>query len=265
MTKKKSKEISVIGLGKLGLEVSLFFAEKFNVWGADKKDFSDNKEVIRNSEMTFIIVGTPSEASGKFSNEQILEVSKDIGEVLREKKNHLVVLMSTVFPGSIEGEIIPCMERFAKRKIDFCYNPLFVRLDLVREDIRKPNFILIGEKNKKSGDLLEEFYRQLYPGPLFIQRLSLPAAEIAKLALNNYITMKISYANMLGLICKEEGEKVCATLGLDPRIGCRYFFPGWPFKGPCFPRDVVAFKTFLKEKKMPTGISEWIQAINKSV
>jgi UDPglucose 6-dehydrogenase len=132
-----------------------------------------------------------------------------------------------------------------------CYNPEFVALGSVLHDLLNPDFVLIGESDKKAGDTLSF---QVYEAPLHapsfaVRRMNFVNAEIAKLALNCYITMKISYANLLGNLCEEipgaNAHTVTDAIGLDRRIGRACLKPATAYGGPYFPRDVEAFNEIL--------------------
>lgn len=206
----------------------------------------DYKKAILNSEITFIIVPTPSEEQGGFLTKYVVEAGKKIGEALKEKSDfHLVILTSTVTPGSTEGDLLPVLEKYSGRKcgVDFglCYNPEFIALGSVIHDLLNPDFILIGESDSRSGEILESFYKNICKNNPSIKRMNIVNAEIVKIALNTYITTKISYANMLAELCEKipggNIDVVTDALGCDKRIGHKYLKGALGYGGPCFPRD----------------------------
>ena len=274
-------KISIIGLGKLGAPMLAAYASRgHKVIGVDisekvvksvneskphiqETDYanfikkyeknisatSDIKYAILNSDITFIIAQTPSNPDGSFSNIHVLSALEKIGKALGGKnKYHLVIVSSTIMPTSSIQEFIPCLEKSSGKKcgknFGFCYNPEFIALGSVIRDLLNPDFVLIGAFNKKSGDLLEKFYRTTIPN-VKIERMNPTNAEITKIALNSYITMKISFANMLTQLCERvpggNVDSVTKALGHDTRVGSKYFKGGLGFGGPCFPRDNKAF------------------------
>jgi UDPglucose 6-dehydrogenase len=210
----------------------------------------DTEAAVRDSEATFIIVGTPSDADGGFSLRYAISTCEAIGRALRKKKTfHLVVLTSTVMPGSTGGEIKAVLERVSGKRcgVDFglCYSPEFIALGTVIRDFYYPDFLLIGESDVRTGDILSDIYSRTCKNAPAIARMNFMNAEITKLAVNTFITTKISYANMLARLCEKLPEAdvavVTKALGLDTRIGAKYLNGGVSYGGPCFPRDNRAF------------------------
>jgi UDPglucose 6-dehydrogenase len=174
----------------------------------------------------------------------------EVGHVLAKKSGyHLVVVNSTTMPGSVGGPIRHRLERTSGRKVGpelgLCYNPEFIALGDVINGLLYPDFILIGESDKRAGDHLESVYRKVVGPQADIARMNLVNAELTKISVNTYVTMKISFANMLGEICDQlEGADVSVVadaIGRDTRIGRKYLKPAVGYGGPCFPRDTIAF------------------------
>ncbi len=300
----KMKSISVVGLGKLGLCSAACFASKgHKVIGVDidshrvdlinkgqnpisetdltetlkkckdnLKATTDYREAISNSQVTFIVVATPSEADGSFSNQQLKESLKAIGSALKNKNGyHLVVITSTVMPGTSEhvGKFI--LEETSGKKCgkDFgiAYNPEFIALGSVIHDFLNPDFLLIGEIDKKDGDILEEIYKNTCDNKPKFGRMNLVSSEIAKISLNCYVTMKITYANSLAAICEKVPEAdsgmITSSIGMDTRIGKKYLKPGLGFGGPCFPRDNVAFAAFARKVGEKAKLAEMVDEVNR--
>ena len=209
----------------------------------------DGEAAVRGTDITFIAVPTPSEPSGGYSLKYVLDCCKVVGRVLREKDDyHLVVVKSTVLPGSTESEIIPELERVSGKSCgpDFglCYNPEFIALGSVVQDLFHPDFLLVGESDARAGDVLVEAHSRMLQELPPIRRMKCVNAELAKLAVNSFITMKITFANLIAQLCEQlpEGDAstVTQTIGLDPRIGPKALKGGLGFGGPCFPRDNAA-------------------------
>ncbi len=230
------------------------------------------REAVLNSDITFIVVATPSNAAHNFSMQYVIEAGKEIGKVIRKKPGfHLVVLTSTVTPGSTESELLPVLEKNSGKKcgLDFglCYNPEFIALGDVIDDLLNPDFVLIGESDKKSGDILELFYKNICHNNPPIKRMSIINAEITKIALNTYVTTKISYANMLAELCEKvpggNVDVVTDALGSDTRIGHKYLKGALGYMGPCFPRDNRAFIYTAKKFGVSLPIAEATDEINR--
>jgi len=274
--------ISVIGLGKLGspllaccgargfkaigVDINPEFVEKINngitpVFEPRLQDYIDRakdkisatqdyREAVLNSDISFIIVPTPSKEDGDFSTEFAKKAVEKIGEILKEKNSyHLVVLVSTVTPGSCERDIIPTLEKISGKKykedFGFCYNPEFIALGDVIKGLLEPDFILIGESDKRAGEILENFYKDFCENNPPIKRMEIVNAEITKISLNVFVTTKISFANMLAELCEKvpggDVDKVTDALGCDSRIGHKYLKGALGYGGTCFPRDCRAF------------------------
>ena len=206
----------------------------------------DAEAAVRGSEALFIVVSTPSEAGGGFSLRYVMPCLEAIGKTLRTKPGfHLVVLTSTVMPGSTGGAVREALERASGKTcgqhFGLCYSPEFIALGTVIRDFYFPDFLLIGESDTRSGDILADIYRRTCKNSAFVTRMNFVNAEITKLAVNTYITTKISYANMIARLCERvpgaDANVVTSALGLDTRIGPRYLKGAVSYGGPCFPRD----------------------------
>src|SRR6266571_3859077 len=250
--------VSVIGLGKLGAPMAACFAARgFTVHAVDlnpqKVDaisrgvppvrepglaellaesggpISATKDIeaaVSACDATFVVVATPSEADGGFSLRYVIPTCESIGRALRTKSAyHVVVVTSTVMPGSMGGQIRSALERASGKRcgIDFglCYNPEFIALGTVIRDFYNPDFLLIGESDPRAGDALCEIYKRACKNSPSIARMNWINAEITKLSVNTYITTKISYANMLARLCEKLPEAdvnvVTDALGRDNR------------------------------------------------
>jgi UDPglucose 6-dehydrogenase len=297
--------VSVIGIGKLGAPmVACFAAAGFRVTAVDlnpqkveavnrglppvnepglaelMKEAGDRltatrdiAEAVRHSEVTFVVVATPSESGGGFSLQYTLPACEAIGRALAFKKSfHLVVLTSTVMPGSTGGQVLAALERSSGKRCgkDFglCYNPEFIALGTVIRDFYYPDFLLIGESDPHSGDLLAGLYKQVCKNSPPIARMNFVNAEITKLAVNTYITTKISYANMLARLCEKLPEAdvnvVTDALGLDTRIGGKYLKGAVSYGGPCFPRDNRALAALAARVGASSGLAEATDVFNRA-
>src|ERR1700722_3541539 len=297
-------KLSIIGLGKLGSPMAAVMAHKgHKVIGVDMNPafvtalqqgrapvnetglaemIRGNRErlsatqsfedAILGSEITFIIVPTPSGPDGTFSVKYVLEAAEQIGAALRKKNEwHLVALCSTVMPGATGGHLLPALEAHSGKKcgVDFglCYNPEFIALGSVIRDMLYPDMILIGESDERSGALLEEFYGGVCESSPRIQRMNFVNAELTKIAVNTYVTTKISYANMLAQMCETlpgaEVDVVTSAIGCDSRIGRKYLKGALGYGGPCFPRDNWGFFALGRTNGVPALLAEATDQLNR--
>jgi UDPglucose 6-dehydrogenase len=296
--------ISVIGLGKLGVPmVACFAAKGHKIIGIDVNPryvelinqgkalviepqldellqahrdrisaTQDYTEAILGSEITFIVVPTPSDEKGGFSTEYAQAAAAKIGNVLRQKTDwHLVVLTSTVLPGSTEQDILPVLEAHSGKKcgVDFglCYSPEFIALGSVIRNMLSPDFVLIGEFDVRSGSILEEFHKGIVDNDAPVVRMNIVNAELTKISVNTFVTTKISYANMLAEVCERtpgcDVDVVTSAIGLDIRIGHKYLKGAVGYGGPCFPRDNVAFAYMARAVGVEPTLAEATDAINR--
>jgi UDPglucose 6-dehydrogenase len=218
-----------------------------------------------------VIVPTPSDQTGFFSNRFVLQAMTTLGKALRTKQGyHVVVITSTVMPGSTGGEIRAALEAASGRKVGpelgLCYNPEFIALGSVVRDMLYPDSILIGESDAKAGDMLQAIYLQMCETKPPVQRMNWVSAELTKISVNTYVTTKISYANMLADICDRlpgaDVDVVTRALGADTRIGPKYLKGAMGYGGPCFPRDNVAFAALARKLGARADVAEATDRIN---
>ena len=213
----------------------------------------DIGEAVRFGQITFVVTATPSGPDDRFSLEYILPVCEEIGRTLSKPCEkpafHTVVITSTVMPGDTWGPIREALESRSGRKcgesFGLCYSPEFIALGSVIRDFLNPDFVLLGASDPLSEARVSSVYKRISDAP--IAAINIPCAEITKLAINSYITTKISFANMLLRICGEipgaNVDVVTGAMGLDSRIGKKYLKGGVSYGGPCFPRDNRALAT----------------------
>lgn len=296
-------KIATIGLGKLGYPMCEFLSSsgcsvkvydnnpkyvndlksgkiKFHESGLGKYISNGNNvifcntiaEAISETNICFITVPTPSKKNGDFSNDYILDVLNEICLAIKEIKNKkplIININSTVSPGTFDSVLIPFMtKKGLKLNEDFCfvYNPYFVALGNVINNLERPDMVLVGTSSIYASKTINRFYNGIYNSPN-IKMMSLQEAEIVKLALNSYLTLKISYSNnLLGSIKKIKNidpVRIFDAIGSDERIGKHFLMPGGPFAGPCLPRDTYALKNFYENINHPTYLVDTINKINE--
>lgn len=232
---------------------------------------TDYQHAISNTDITFIIVPTPSQGDGFFSNDYVLAAIKEIGHCLRDKASrHLIVITSTVMPTSMDRVIVPALEQAAAKKvgtdIGVCYSPHFIALGTVIKNMEYPDFILVGASDTQAAEQLTALYRSYCKNDPAIQQMNFINAEITKISVNSYITTKISFANMLSGLCDQLAganvDVITDSMGMDKRIGRAYLKAGSAYGGPCFPRDNIAFSKFAQSIGVPADIAVSADAIN---
>lgn len=302
--KNGTRRISVVGLGRLGLPLATCFAWKgfptigldvnyhkvqlvnqgispiyepglqniLNVCKGRLNATQDYEEAVMDSDITFILVPTASNDQGDFTLKYVLETAGLIGEVIGKKSEyHLVVLTSTVMPQTTENELKPLLENRSGKQCgkDFglCYNPEFVALGSVIHNLLNPDFILIGESDPRSGGILVNLYRRICENNPKVARMNFINAELVKLAVNTYITTKITFANTLARICEHlpgaDVNIITSALGLDSRIGSKYLMGAIGYGGPCFPRDNIALAKLARSVGVSANLAEATENFNR--
>ncbi len=299
---------SVIGLGKLGSPLAACLAARgLTVIGVDQDPrkveainqgqppvhepglaemlaqsqgrltaMADIEVAVRDTQITFIVVSTPSDPAGGFSLRYVEPVCQAIGRALskkNEKKNgyHLVCLTSTVMPGTTGGPVREMLEKASGKKMgaDFglCYSPEFIALGSVIRAVLNPDMLVIGESAARAGDLLQSLYAQVCENKPSVARMAFVNAEVTKLAVNTYVTTKISYANMLARICERlpgaNVDVITSALGLDTRIGAKYLKGAVSYGGPCFPRDNLALVQLAQQLGVPPDLAQTVDRFNR--
>jgi len=298
-------KVSVVGLGRLGLPLAAALAHRgLRVIGVDidpgvlaavaVKRVPDHisepglqemlvaqtllsvtdsvPEAVGKSDITIVLVPTPSEEDGSFSLDCVLEVCWDIGCGLGTKEGyHVVVVGSTVMPGACDGPIRETLEKVSGRivgkNLGLCYCPEFVALGDVLRGFGEPDFVLIGSSDPKAHSLVETMFGRLCLNDPPIAITSLVNAEIAKIAVNCYVTTKITFANQLAELCENipgaDVDAVTGVLGLDSRIGTKYLRGGPAFGGPCFPRDAGAMTQVAERANVNSLLMPTVEKINR--
>lgn len=275
-----TNKIALFGLGKLGLPLVSIFSQSIKVKAFDvdknKIDCLKNghtpfyepnlqeflkkgknnlvfEEVdefdIEEVDIVVILVNTPSDQNGGFSNCYINDVIENIAPKLKtsSKKDFLFILSSTVMPDS-HKEIIKKIELLSERKLNngfgFSYVPDLVALGSVIKDFQNPDVLILGSSNEGYANTTEKLYKNILKNEAPIIKMSLIESEITKISLNAYITMKISFANFIGNVADKfncNPFNITKALGHDKRISPYYIKSGLAFGGTCFPRDTWAF------------------------
>jgi GDP-mannose 6-dehydrogenase len=230
---------------------------------------TDSKAAVLGSEISFVCVGTPSLRTGKLDLGHIEKVSREIGEALREKKSrHVIVLRSTVLPGTTETLVIPTIERASGQRAgaDFtvCYNPEFMREGSAVGDFLQPPYTILGSQNPEHLAPLRELYKDV-PGTTF--ETTIPVAEMVKYVSNLYHALKVGFANEVGTLCKSlavDSDVVTKIFTSDTKlnISTAYLSPGFAFGGSCLPKDLRAITYKAKELDLELPLLESLMPSN---
>jgi UDPglucose 6-dehydrogenase len=289
---KQDLVIGVIGLGYVGLAYAIAFSlHGFRVIGIDMDNervrairsgaaegfsrevmekvvdrylyVSTNYDDLKDVDAVFIAVSTPIKPDGSQDLSQVMSALNSLANAWKgiNYDYRAIVLKSTVLPGTTRK-----LARYAKEdlglpipdRVGFVHSPEFLKATRALDDVLKPFRVVIGGIDEKSSSYVENLFGELYhrvgfKPPIYV--VSSEEAELIKHASNAFLGLKIVYANLIGLICREiencDAWKVMEVVGLDPRIGRSHIVPGMPYGGPCLVKDILAFSRFVLEK---TGI-----------
>jgi UDPglucose 6-dehydrogenase len=235
---------------------------------------NQTKEAVLETDLTFNAVGTPSKPDGSIDLQFMETSTRDIGKSLNQKSTyHVVVIKSTVVPGTTHDLVKPILEKESKKKCgsDFglCMNPEFLRQGSAFEDTLHTDRIVIGEYDKKSGDILENLYKDFYGKNLPPTiRTTLSTAELIKYASNSLLATKISFINTIANICEKisgaDVKTVAVAMGLDKRIGPLFLNAGLGYGGSCFPKDVKALIVHSKNLGYRLKLLEEVESVNEA-
>ena len=228
---------------------------------AVKKDLldatSDISSIVGTS-TTFLTVGTPSGPDGSIDVSFVKKAVTDLGRALWKKRGyHLVVIKSTVVPGTTSNIVRPILERFAETKIGaklgLCANPEFLKEGTAINDALHPDKIVIGSSDRKSADHLTRLYKRFYQGKLPPVILTNPeSAELVKYASNAFLATKVSFINTIANIAQQtpgvDVGTIAHAIGLDPRIGSLFLKAGPGYGGSCFHKDLQALINYSQER-----------------
>jgi nucleotide sugar dehydrogenase len=208
---------------------------------------TDNKKVIRECDIVFTLVATPSLDDGSYDMSSVWDVVRDFQEIENVNGKTLVVGCTTN-----PGDCVRFQEQLNSYGVNVIYNPEFIAQGSIIRDLTHADMVLLGGNNSEVLNILSEIYKKIQVNKPVISIMSSTAAEIVKIAINCYMTTKISFANMIGEILilsglENEIESVLASIASDSRIGSKYLKFGFGFGGPCLPRDNRAFGKYAEK------------------
>ncbi|MBS3790515.1 MAG: UDP-glucose/GDP-mannose dehydrogenase family protein [Candidatus Thermoplasmatota archaeon] len=227
---------------------------------------TDLQGAVEKTDITFICVGTPSREDGSIDTSAIESATEDVSEAIDEKNDyHIVVVKSTVTPGTTDGLIKSILESSGKKvgeDFGLGMNPEFLREGVALDDFLDPDRIVIGGWDEKSRETIKRVYES-FDAPKLVTDIR--TAEMIKYTSNALLATKISFANEMSRICEEVGIDVYDVMdgvGLDHRIKRDFLNAGPGFGGSCFPKDVKAIKNLAKKNDIKAELLEAVLFIN---
>jgi len=223
---------------------------------------NSNSKVIRDCDIIYTLVATPSKRDGSYDVSAVWDVVEDIKKV-KKVEGKAFVVGCTTNPGDCK-EFQKELDKFG---VNVFYNPEFIAQGTIIKDLRTADMVLIGGKRNDTYDQLCEIYNRIQETPPKISIMSTTAAELVKLAVNCFLTTKISYANMVGQVMalsgmEDEIPTVLGAIGDDSRIGRKYLNFGFGFGGPCLPRDNRAFAAHAKQLGLDYNLGDTTDNFN---
>ena len=295
-------KIAIIGLGFVGLSLTSVLASKgFNVVGIDvdkekcrnisngvlpffepdlektlkkglknKLQIENDVSVVQDCDLIFVTVGTPQNKTGAIDLSIIKKAMKSLGKSIRKtKKQHIILVKSTVVPGTMKDVILPILENNSKKKAgkDFglISNPEFLQESTAIRDTEFPHAVVLGGYKTKFMKNIEKFFTKLHPKtPIIITNHQ--TAEMIKYANNSFLATKISFINQLSNICQKipgaNIDDIAKTIGLDPRIGKLFLNAGPGYGGSCLPKDMKALIKFAKITGVKPTLLNAVEDVN---
>jgi UDPglucose 6-dehydrogenase len=297
--------ISIVGLGKLGLSMAAAITNKGHcVTGVDisprvldtlahgkspidepyVQDYLTNAiksnrfrvtadmcQAIHETNLTFVAVNTPEQTDGSMDLSQASHACRVIGEAIKDKHGfHVVVVNSTIIPQASDNQLKPILEEASKKQlgVDFgyCVNPVWIALTTVVQDFTHPPVIVVGASDKRTADLVSDFYKTICDEVSHILRTTPLTAEIIKMAHNAFATAKMAFVNEIADACTHlpgaDIRDVTNFFKMGGERSGRFFEAGMGFGGPCFPRDLQFFTDFLSSQLGDSPLLESIQKAN---
>lgn len=230
---------------------------------------SDVNSAVQNSDISMVCVGTPSNKNGSLDLRYVENVCQQIGTgIARKGDYHVVVVRSTVLPGTTENILIPLLEEYsglkAGRDFGVCVNPEFLREGSGIADFYNPGLLIIGSLDQRSGKALNSMYADINADAL---NTSIRTAELIKYASNAFHALKVTFANEIGILGKAHGidgrdvmDALCQDRQLN--ISSAYMKPGFAYGGSCLPKDLRALLYRVKERDLECSLLGAIPASN---
>jgi UDPglucose 6-dehydrogenase len=297
-------KIGIVGLGFVGLSLTAVLASKgYNTVGIDvdkkkckkvsngnspffepslekilrnglkkKLTISNDFSLIKDCDIIFVTVGTPQSKNGSIELGMIKKSVRTIGKILLEnKKNPIVIIKSTVIPGTMQNVILPILEKESKQKagknFGLISNPEFLQESTAIRDTEFPHVVVLGGYQTKYMQKAKNFFSKLHPNTSIIIT-NHQTAEMVKYANNSFLATKISFINQLSNICQNipgsNIDDIAKTIGLDPRIGELFLNAGPGYGGSCLPKDMKALIKFAGDIGIIPTLLNAVEKINQT-
>ena len=295
-------KIGIIGLGFVGLSLTSVLASKgFDVVGVDvdkekcrkisngsspffepdlekilknglkkKLEITNDFSLVRDCDLIFVTVGTPQNRTGAIDLSIIKKAMATLGKnIQKSKKQHTILVKSTVVPGTMKDILLPILENNSKKKAgrDFglISNPEFLQESTAIKDTEFPHAVVLGGYKTKYMKKVKNFFTKLHPNvPIIITNHQ--TAEMIKYANNSFLATKISFINQLSNICQKipgaNVDDIAKTIGLDPRIGGLFLNAGPGYGGSCLPKDMKALIKFAKITGVKPTLLNAVEDVN---
>ena len=295
-------KIGVIGLGFVGLSLTSVLASKgFDVVGIDvneercrkisdgvspffepdlektlknglkkKLKVKNDISLVQDCDLIFVTVGTPQNRTGAIDLSIIKKAMISLGKsIQKSKKQHIILIKSTVVPGTMKDVILPILENNSKKKAEKDFglisNPEFLQESTAIKDTKFPHAVVLGGYRTKFMKKVKKFFTKLHPNtPIIITNHQ--TAEMIKYANNSFLATKISFINQLSNICQKipgaNVDDIARTIGLDPRIGELFLNAGPGYGGSCLPKDMKALIKFAKITGVKPTLLNAVEDVN---
>jgi GDP-mannose 6-dehydrogenase len=231
---------------------------------------TSTKEAVDATDLSLICVGTPSRRNGSLDLTYLERVCEQIGEALKDKASyHVVVVRSTVLPGTTHGVVIPALERTSGKTYGTGFgvtvNPEFLREGTAINDFRHPPMTLVGHNYKSDAQPTEALYTKV---DAQMVNTSIRTAEMIKYASNTWHALKVCFANEVGNLCKRldiDSHEVMDIFCRDEKLNLSSYYmkPGFAFGGSCLPKDVRAMQYRAKEVDLDMPVIQSILGSNE--
>jgi len=228
---------------------------------------TDLKAACDGAEAVFIAVGTPTRRGD--GHAELTYVYAAAEEVAKTLTDYAVIVTKSTVPVGTNAEVAKVMRR-ANRDLDFdvASNPEFLREGAAIDDFMRPDRVVIGVKNKRSAEVMEEIYKPLSTRDFPVVVTDLESAEMIKYAANAFLATKITFINEIAQLCEQTGADVAQVakgMGLDARIGNRFLQAGPGYGGSCFPKDTAALARIGQDYARPMQIVETVMRVNDEI
>ena len=224
---------------------------------------TDGARAVRESHIVFIAVGTPPDEDGSADLQYVLAAARDIGRAVDGER--IVITKSTV-PVGTARRVRAVIDAETEHPVYVCSNPEFLREGAAVSDFQKPDRVVLGVDDPRPARVLRDLYAPFVRTGNEILVMDVASAEITKYAANAMLAARISFMNMIGRLCERAGadvDQVRRGIGSDRRIGPTYLFPGVGYGGSCFPKDVKALASTMKELELDASILDAVEHVNE--